>query len=158
VVPDFYGCTNFGILALENLKECGYYQRSKGSMLGLSASKLVLKALAQFHELTLEHMETIRGSLNSPTLKRAEGDDEWSSRVYKKLMEKLRKYVLPSCTGDTREIFEEYMNNYSHVLRLSYSPSEAGYNFMLHGDFHYYNLLFKNDRQNNVMQCKFIDF
>jgi len=56
MVPHIYVNTESGILVLENLHESGFYPQKRGSLLDLEACKVVLKALAQFHALSIKHI------------------------------------------------------------------------------------------------------
>lgn len=157
LVPDFFGATDRGTLILENLRESGFYQKPNGSLLNTSTCKVVLRALAQFHALSVRQLDNLSVSLNSLTVV-DKGKCEWVTKVYPVIVRKLRTYVLPFCSGDVRIKFEEYMCNLSSVLKLGQMPNENGFNVMIHGDFHHYNVLLKDSEQKKPTQCKLIDF
>ena len=84
VVPNFYGSTEAGILVLENLKESGFYQKSNGSLLDLSTTKVALKSLAQFHALSVKHVGKVSANLDRLTYT-DKGNSEWSKEIYLRL-------------------------------------------------------------------------
>ena len=157
VVPDFYASTESGILVLENLEESGFHSQHKASLLDLSACKVALKALAQFHALSIQHIDEVRWNLDMLTALDMHNGD-WAKKVYPPVVEKIKKYILPSCSMYTQEKFMEYTCNLNEIIKLGYWPDENGFNVMLHGDMHYHNILFRKEANDELTQCKLVDF
>ena len=158
MTPHFFGCTESGLLVLENLQESEFHAKQRGSLLNLSECRVVLESIARFHVLSMGLTSMFQTDLGSIETSISSNNGDWLTEIYIPLVANLRKHVLPSCSESVRKKFEEYMRRVGSIRKLGYSPNNEGFNVILHGDLHLHNILFKNDLESNVTQCKLVDF
>jgi hypothetical protein len=154
--PQFYASTNASrILVIENLRETGFYKRAI-KLFGPPECKRVFKTLAQFHALSLIHMDKVYSGLDSLTVTDMVGlhGDVDSLLIFAKF----RKYVVPSLSEAMRKQFEFVAQNHRFIVNEAHAPNLNGFNVIVHGNLSWATAFVRHDDLFNVTTCKLVDF
>ena len=155
--PHFYGSTKSGVLVIENLREFGLYTLEEPQDKMVTCIQ-VFKSLAQFHALSVAYVDEFNyETLDLLTVRNRsyfEGKEYDLQVTLLKFLERVR----PLFSEDIEKELAFLGDNLLTIVNEAYSPNENGLNVILHGEMSWMSVFFQNDKQNNVVHCKFVDF
>ncbi|XP_053671379.1 uncharacterized protein LOC128721632 [Anopheles nili] len=146
-------------IILEDLTSQQFVHCNK--LLGLDDAKVVLMKLAQFHATSY--------SLNNSS-KQSDVSNRADNALFKQKASEGMKFMQDNLGIFIEEVsqwqgYEKYAQRLTNILHTFvergtaiYDPRVHEFNVLIHGDFHYNNMLFKFDSDNRVQDVLFYDF